>query len=86
MLELHFWPLTSLIQKETGAEERLLIFPISYHEKSCSDIQQAETKEHVSAEKFAMLKKFDSTMQRSWRGVGRTKAAERGTRSSTICS
>lgn len=44
-----------LLYKKTGVEEQLLIFPISYHDKSCSDIQQAETKGDVSTEKFAAL-------------------------------
>lgn len=41
-----------LVYKETGVEERCLIFPISLRDKSCSDIQHAETKEVVSIENF----------------------------------
>lgn len=40
-----------------------MIFPISYHDKNCSDIQQAETKVSVSIEKFSILREVSFFMQ-----------------------
>lgn len=41
--------------KRLEIEKQLLIFPISCHDKSCSDIQQAETKGLVSLKRFSRV-------------------------------
>lgn len=74
VLELHFWPFTSLIQRDC-IEEQLLIFPISLHEKSCSDIQQAETKGHVSMKKFASFREVWNKDRRDLERSQKNKAS-----------